>query len=166
MNDSESSLPCLCFQLSQLSLTPVMLVLFGMCIILINYIILDQISNLFLFCTISLVIHYQYQSICRGGQSILEVLEKQGVEDPSKYIGFYALRAHDELDFNAIEEGLGVLEDEKKIASSGEQSGAEPAVPQAAIDKDPTGTYITEELYIHSKLLIADDRIVICGSGK
>jgi phospholipase D1/2 len=30
---------------------------------------------------------------------------------------------------------------------------------------DPSGTYVTEELYIHSKLLIADDRIVIVGSA-
>jgi len=53
----------------------------------------------------------------------------------------------------------------KTVAKSGEQSGADPAVPQAPVDKDPTGDYITEELYIHSKLLIADDRIVICGSA-
>lgn len=32
--------------------------------------------------------------------------------------------------------------------------------PEAEID-----SFVTEELYIHSKLLIADDRIVICGSA-
>lgn len=58
------------------------------------------------------------------------------------------------------------MDDEKKVVSSGEQSGADPAIPQAAVDQDPTGSYITEELYIHTKLLIADDRIVICGSGE
>lgn len=31
---------------------------------------------------------------------------------------------------------------------------------------DGRDLYVTEELYIHSKLLIVDDRIVICGSGK
>jgi phospholipase D1/2 len=25
--------------------------------------------------------------------------------------------------------------------------------------------FVTEELYVHSKLLIADDRVVICGSA-
>jgi len=115
--------------------------------------------------TVRLVMHYQYQSICRGGQSILEVLAREGVENPSDYIEFYALRAHDELDFDAINKGLGVLDDEKNVTTSGEQSGADPAVPQATIDKDPTGTYITEELYIHTKLLIADDNIVIIGSA-
>jgi phospholipase D1/2 len=58
---------------------------------------------------------------------------------------------------------LGVLKDE--LPSSGDQSGADPANPQAIIDQDPSGTFITEELYIHTKLLIADDRIVICGSA-
>uniref|UniRef100_A0A1D1XTW8 phospholipase D n=1 Tax=Anthurium amnicola TaxID=1678845 RepID=A0A1D1XTW8_9ARAE len=115
--------------------------------------------------TVRLVIHYQYQSICRGGHSILEVLRREGVSNPENYIGFYALRTHDNIDPKAVEKGLGVLDDEKKVASSEEQSGADPAVPQAPIDKDPTGTYITEELYIHTKLLIADDRIVICGSA-
>ncbi|CAB4483828.1 phospholipase D/nuclease [Rhizophagus irregularis] len=115
--------------------------------------------------TVRLVIHYQYQSICRGGQSILEVLSREGVENPSDYIEFYALRTYDELDFGAIKKGLGVLDDEKKVVSSGEQSGADPAIPQAPVDQDPTGSYITEELYIHTKLLIADDRIVICGSA-
>ena len=56
-----------------------------------------------------------------------------------------------------------MLQDEK---IAGESEGAEPAIPQAIIDKDPSGKYITEELYIHTKLLIADDRIVICGSGE
>ncbi|GBC06968.1 hypothetical protein RclHR1_07170009 [Rhizophagus clarus] len=115
--------------------------------------------------TVRLVIHYQYQSICRGGHSILEVLKREGIENPSEYIEFYALRTYDKIDFNAVEKKLGVLDDEKQVSVSGEQSGADPAVPQAPIDKDPTGSYITEELYIHTKLLIADDRIVICGSA-
>jgi len=116
--------------------------------------------------TVRLVIHFQYQSICRGGQSILEVLKKNGVVSPGRYISFYALRNYDRIDPKAIERGLGILKDEEAANKlAGEQSGAEPAVPQASIDKDPSGTFITEELYIHTKLLIADDRIVICGSA-
>ncbi|RIA98130.1 hypothetical protein C1645_750674 [Glomus cerebriforme] len=115
--------------------------------------------------TVRLVIHYQYQSICRGGQSILERLRKEGVDDPDKYIEFYSLRTYDEINPKAVEKGLGILDDEKNALKSGEQSGAEPAVPQTSVDKDPSGTFITEELYIHTKLLIADDRIVIIGSA-
>nr|CAG8433336.1 7954_t:CDS:10 [Entrophospora candida] len=37
--------------------------------------------------------------------------------------------------------------------------------PHGIVDVDETRTFVTEELYIHSKLLIADDRIVICGSA-
>ncbi|CAI2180328.1 1911_t:CDS:10 [Funneliformis geosporum] len=115
--------------------------------------------------TVRLVMHYQYQSICRGGQSIYEVLRKNGVTNPDRYIGFYALRAHDKINPQSIAEGLGLLEDEINASGTAEQSGADPAVPQAVVDEDPSGTYITEELYIHTKLLIADDRIVICGSA-
>jgi phospholipase D1/2 len=116
---------------------------------------------LFCFQITSLVIHYQYQSICRGGHSILEVLQKNGVENPERYIQFYALRNYDKIDSKAIEKGLGILEDEKRAGESSEQP-----VLQGIVDQDPTGNYITEELYIHTKLLIADDRIVICGSGE
>ncbi|CAG8624224.1 10142_t:CDS:10 [Funneliformis mosseae] len=115
--------------------------------------------------TVRLVMHYQYQSICRGGQSIYECLRKNGVTNPDRYIGFYALRAHDKINPQFIAEGLGKLKDEIDAPSLAEQSGADPAVPQAEVDEDPSGTYITEELYIHTKLLIADDRIVICGSA-
>jgi phosphatidylserine/phosphatidylglycerophosphate/cardiolipin synthase-like enzyme len=52
---------------------------------------------------------------------------------------------------------LGILEDEIEFGRS--------PVVTANIDKN-SEIYVTEELYIHSKLLIADDRIVLCGSGK
>jgi len=94
--------------------------------------------------TVRLVMHYQYQSICRGGNSIIDVLKKNGVTNPERYIGFYALRNHDKINPESIAKGLGVLKDEIPF---GDQSGADPANPQAIIDKDPSGTFITEELY-------------------
>jgi len=71
------------------------------------------------------IMHYQYQSISRGNNSLIHKLEMEGIKDWQNYIGFYSLRAHDEL----------------------------------------KGVPVTELVYIHSKLCIADDKIVICGSA-
>ena len=71
------------------------------------------------------IMYYQYQSISRGKNSLIYRLEMEGIQDWQNYIGFYSLRAHDEL-------------------------------------KDVP---VTELVYIHSKLCIADDKIVICGSA-
>ena len=71
------------------------------------------------------IMNYQYKSISRGPHSLISRLELAGVTNWSKYVGFYSLRAHDELQ----------------------------------------GTPVTELIYIHSKLLIVDDRLVICGSA-
>ncbi|EXX54735.1 uncharacterized protein OCT59_028117 [Rhizophagus irregularis] len=107
--------------------------------------------------TIRTIVHYQLKSICRGGYSIFEVLKQNGVTNPEKYLGFYALRTFDKINPKSVEKGLGVLNDEIEF-------GRNPVVAETA-DKNPSGNYITEEVYIHSKLLIADDRIVICGSA-
>ncbi|GBB96811.1 hypothetical protein RclHR1_02840008 [Rhizophagus clarus] len=108
--------------------------------------------------TVRLIVHYQLKSICRGKQSIFEVLKQNGVTSPEKYLGFYALRTYDKINPRAVEKGLGVLKDEIEF-------GRNPVVVAATVDENPSEIYITEELYIHSKLLIADDRIVICGSA-
>ena len=71
------------------------------------------------------IMHYQYKSISRGGNSLISKLEKAGVTDWNKYIGFYSLRTQDVL----------------------------------------KGTPVTELVYIHSKLCIVDDNLVICGSA-
>ncbi|OQR95669.1 phospholipase D2-like [Thraustotheca clavata] len=70
------------------------------------------------------VMHWQYTTICRGGNSLLERLRTK-MPDPHKYISFFGLRQ------NAI---LG-------------------------------GTAVNEQIYIHSKLMIADDRTTIMGSA-
>jgi len=71
------------------------------------------------------IMYYQYQSISRGENSLINRLEQSGIKQWNKYIGFYSLRTHDEL----------------------------------------KGTPVTELVYIHSKLCIVDDRLVICGSA-
>ncbi|CAG8742900.1 3612_t:CDS:2, partial [Acaulospora morrowiae] len=116
--------------------------------------------------TVRLVMHFQYQSICRGGHSILEEIKKAGCTDPQRFIAFYALRKYDRIDHHAVEEGLGVLKDERSAPSLvDEVTSSDPVEAKSLFEIDPSGTYVTEELYIHSKLLIADDRIVIVGSA-
>ncbi len=88
--------------------------------------------------------HYQYKSICRGGDSILEKLKAEGI-NPEKYISFFSLRKYERINAKVIEQELGILKNETTSTKN-----------------DPL---VTEGIYVHSKLLIADDRVVICGSG-
>ncbi|KAI9248403.1 hypothetical protein BY458DRAFT_560172 [Sporodiniella umbellata] len=174
--------------------------------------------------TARLVMFYQYVSICSGPKSILDKLEKVGI-DPTEYIRFYSLRSYDRINRPMVEEMMAreagytphdhygrpiltkkeakVMEEQDKplppagfvlpedrppkegfVASTtlapnamgGEHGPSvmdEPWVndkpdhtPRSALDeKQEASDYVTEELYIHGKLLIADDRIVIMGSA-
>ncbi|XP_026470062.1 phospholipase D1-like [Ctenocephalides felis] len=73
------------------------------------------------------ITHYNYASISRGKDSLIQRLKDSGIEHPEDYVSFHGLRTH----------------------------GALP------IDGAP----VTELVYVHSKLLIADDKTVICGSA-
>ena len=104
-----------------------------------------------------LVCQAQYLSISRGGESIFDELEKVGI-NPEDYIQFFALRSYDKFNRQAIhnianEEGSGLT------------TATEQAFPHGIVDHDATHVYVTEELYIHTKVMIVDDRYVICGSG-
>ncbi|CAG8571695.1 11060_t:CDS:10 [Dentiscutata erythropus] len=127
-----------------------------------------------------LVMHYQYTSICRGGHSIIETLIKSGCANPHDYIGFYALRNYDKIVHPAVKCGLGVLDyeiDAPALEKWYDNPNADPSFKDYKYSKSQQHhhqrphidendcTYVTEELYIHSKLLIADDRIVIMGSA-
>ena len=103
---------------------------------------------------ISLILYNQLETIIRGERSVLEILKKNGVVNPERYIGYYSLRAYDKIDPQSVKKGLGVLKEESEEKS------------QAVEEDTDSPIYITELLYIHSKLMIIDDRIVICGSGK
>jgi phospholipase D1/2 len=48
------------------------------------------------------IMEYQYQSICRGGHSIIEEIHKAGVPDASEYIRFYNLRNYDRLNIGSL----------------------------------------------------------------
>lgn len=63
-------------------------------------------------------------TICRGSESIFEILRSRGIE-PNNYIRFFSLRNHAKLN----------------------------------------STPVTEMIYIHSKLMIVDDKYAILGSA-
>jgi len=69
--------------------------------------------------------HYQYSSISRNQTSIINRLEKQGIQNWSDYIGFYSLRGKDELQGVPVSEliyihsKLIIVDDNRAIISSG-----------------------------------------------
>jgi len=204
-----------------------------------------------------LIMHWQYVSICRGGRSILEVLQKAGI-DAERYISFFALRSYDRINHKHIEDMLAKAagysseqiqaagasqrpeerraefvkegepdfvrgtagsvghhhpfeslrdkiehavdytrvpgeEEGEKIRNEaiqmakhnyardsvgrdamlggdldnenwvGDSPNHQPRDKQAQVEE--AADYVTEELYIHAKLMIVDDRIVIMGSA-
>ncbi|KAG9231487.1 hypothetical protein BJ875DRAFT_516928 [Amylocarpus encephaloides] len=162
------------------------------------------------------IMEYQYSSICRGGHSIIEEIEKAGVPNAAEYIRFYNLRNYDRLNIQSslsnVEQQSGIhYEDARRehddmvgagYDGRGEGTGAQYGQPNREYDRyqeaasnvkdsrfdsvsmcymndGPSireipwsgseeaemNAFVSEELYIHSKLLIADDQIVICGSA-
>ncbi|XP_034991718.1 phospholipase D2 [Zootoca vivipara] len=75
--------------------------------------------------SIQAILHFTYQTLCRGEASIVSRLKAVMGDDWKSYISFCGLRTHGELQ----------------------------------------GKLLTELVYIHSKMLIADDRRVIIGSA-
>ncbi|KAG1150556.1 hypothetical protein G6F37_000150 [Rhizopus arrhizus] len=193
--------------------------------------------------TARLVMHYQYLSICRGPNSIVERLKATGI-DPDEYIRFYSLRNYDRINRSKLEALLvkaagysdeteqqldnveghegeeaqivhhagdpdfsrdtkgafkvdeeveyGRVPDEDDVRRYRERfdesiaadSIAKDAMEGGDLEDEPwvndtktsrprdeeaereeAGDYVTEELYIHAKLLIADDKTVIMGSA-
>ncbi|KAI1647922.1 phospholipase D/nuclease [Daldinia loculata] len=157
------------------------------------------------------IMEFQYNSINRGGHSIIESLQQQGVDDWRRYIGFYNLRNYDRINISSTlrqaEQDSGVsYEDARREHDDREQgyrygddngrpddgsydryqSAASKVddstwdtvsscymeggpdirdVPWNGSEEDEMNAFVSEELYIHSKVLIADDRLVICGSA-
>lgn len=162
------------------------------------------------------IMEFQYNSINRGGHSIMEMIGNAGY-DPTDYIRFYNLRNYDRINIGAplrdAEQRSGVNYDDARNeydqavelpADTPETSYAKTSNYQAysqatsQMDKQKglyTGdwdsvsecymlggrdirsvpwengnvpeidAFVSEELYIHSKVLIADDRIAIVGSA-
>jgi phospholipase D1/2 len=206
------------------------------------------------------IMEFQYNSINRGGHSIIETLRNSGVEDPHRYINFYNLRTYDRINTSAImgraeqdsgvryqeaqreyderyegynyerDQGYGRADDRRGEYGRGEDYGRDEDrrggygredgygrgdeyrrgddygrdddnrgsqynryqeaagrlsdetgdtvsacymengpdlrnVPWTGSPEDELSAFVSEELYIHSKVLIADDQLVICGSA-
>jgi phospholipase D1/2 len=118
------------------------------------------------------IMDYQYKSICRGEHSIFEQVRKEGV-DPEQHIFLFNLRSYDRLNNTpATKTEEATHQDEKDTGFKAsvahhafDATGSVSAVPWDGAPETEVDSWIQEELYIHSKLLIADDRIVICGSS-
>ncbi|KAI1141927.1 phospholipase D/nuclease [Hypoxylon sp. FL0543] len=163
------------------------------------------------------IMEFQYNSINRGGHSIIECLQQQGIDDWRRYIGFYNLRNYDRINISSAlrqaerESGVSYEEarrehddrvggypygdrSETEGGQYGYNSGSYDryqsaasnvddstwdtvsscymeggpdirSVPWNGSEEDELNAFVSEELYIHSKVLIADDRLVICGSA-
>ncbi|KAI0426778.1 phospholipase [Xylaria sp. FL1042] len=152
------------------------------------------------------IMEYQYNSINRGGHSIIECLQQNGIDDWRRYIGFYNLRNYDRINTSSTmrraEQESGVLYDDARREYDDYVSGGKDrryrdqydryqsvaseipdetwdtvsscymdggsdirTVPWHGDEESEMNAFVSEELYIHSKVLIADDRLVICGSA-
>ncbi|KAI8371715.1 uncharacterized protein BYT42DRAFT_581253 [Radiomyces spectabilis] len=133
------------------------------------------------------VMHFQYISISRGGNSIMEKLREAGIE-PSDYISWYSLRNWGKLVPPRRRDSATQTKDEDPQQQSPFDDEARAAedlasLSDASVDAnevseesrkstDPTfntnderDNFVSEILYIHDKLMIVDDRIVLMGSA-
>ncbi|KAL4949191.1 hypothetical protein BDW69DRAFT_80453 [Aspergillus filifer] len=137
------------------------------------------------------IMEFQYNSINRGGNSIMELIAKEGY-NPMEYIRFYNLRNYDRIKYTTPrpQGGAGFGPDHRPAfdTSAAYQYSASTAAPKAGGFNTVSSCYmlngpdlrtipwdgpseaeinafVTEELYVHSKVMIADDRVVICGSA-
>lgn len=153
-------------------------------------------------CFLRNVMHFEYVSISRGGNSIIEKLQEAGI-NPEDYIGWYSLRNWDCLvpttkkvnnsqartsrDYGKqqkTDSGAAFHDEEHQKAtadecpgdssSTGQGSGSPRDSPSSVSGTNGTTIgeaeerehFVSELIYIHDKLLIVDDRIVLIGSGK
>ena len=91
--------------------------------------------------TLRLIMHYHQKSISSGESSIFGVLRQAGI-DPAEYITVCSLRNHGKLG----------------------QGPALNASPPSSSDSLPR-PIVTEQVYIHSKVMIVDDEWAIIGSA-
>ncbi|RDW79250.1 putative phospholipase D (PLD) [Aspergillus mulundensis] len=140
------------------------------------------------------IMEFQYNSINRGGNSIMELIAKEGY-NPMEYIRFYNLRNYDRLRYTvpkAAPQTGGFGPEHRPAFDTSAAYQSYPSAPVASKSGGQWNTvsscymlngpdlrsipwdgpseaeidaFVTEELYVHSKVMIADDRVVICGSA-
>jgi phospholipase D1/2 len=89
--------------------------------------------------TVRLIVHFQQTTLSKGDGSLFVQLQQEGI-DPSEFVSVCSLRTH-------------------ALLPSTEQS------TDSSSNSHLRDRIVTEQLYIHSKLLIVDDRRVIIGSA-
>ncbi|CAO3592700.1 unnamed protein product [Absidia cylindrospora] len=140
------------------------------------------------------VMHFQYVSISRGGNSIIERLVRAGIE-PSDYIDWYSLRNWGRIRQTKQQQNKNSPEDTTPTPSTttdfdqneGDEQPSPTANkstdhddadrdtendidPQNLVDGDDSeyddpDQYVSELLYIHDKIMIVDDKIALIGSA-
>ncbi|KAL9024924.1 MAG: hypothetical protein Q9196_006156 [Gyalolechia fulgens] len=170
------------------------------------------------------IMEFQYNSINRGGHSIMEKIANEGF-DPTEYIRFYNLRNYDRINtsgvmreaeqrsgvkfedaqhqyndavelpaeypsqgddgqhrkfsmnrrmYNEYQQSTDAMEQQRGLGGGRWDSVSEcymlggpdlRRVPWENGNVTEMDAFVSEELYVHSKVLIADDRVVICGSA-
>ncbi|SAL95926.1 hypothetical protein [Absidia glauca] len=147
------------------------------------------------------IAHYQYLSISRGGNSVLEKLHQANIP-AEQYIGFYSLRNWGQIkkpttspessDLQSATNGS--MDDNRRNGSirsnnktriakirtsvgsltrsvNDDDTSQQQQQPRSNSDEqwdasnDGRMDFVTEQVYIHSKLMIVDDKTVICGSA-
>ncbi|KAI8327821.1 hypothetical protein BC941DRAFT_446276 [Chlamydoabsidia padenii] len=93
------------------------------------------------------IMYLQYASISRNKGSVHDALIKAGI-NPSDYIEWYSLRTYDKITPPGFESKM------DKIKNNNRQR-----------QLNDTDYYVTEMVYIHSKVLIVDDRKAMVGSA-
>ncbi|RMD43559.1 hypothetical protein DV735_g1572, partial [Chaetothyriales sp. CBS 134920] len=120
------------------------------------------------------IMEFQYFSINRGGNSIMELIAQAGY-NPLDYIRFYNLRNYDRIRVGSTAGQIQSTTQQYSKGAAGRWDsvascymlGGEDIrnVPWDGPPEAELNAFVTEQLYIHSKCLIADDRVVIVGSA-
>lgn len=140
--------------------------------------------------SIRAIMNFQYKSINRGNQSILERIHSAGF-NPADYIQFFHLRSYDRiLPRNTSDQFMGVRYDETTAEKQEKahryanyevdsiKNGTKSTIADLALLNTPRVSeqswnfpsneadhIVSELLYIHTKLIIIDDNVVLCGSA-
>ncbi|KAI9473922.1 MAG: hypothetical protein EXX96DRAFT_488418 [Benjaminiella poitrasii] len=107
------------------------------------------------------VMHFQYITISRGSNSIVEKLKQIGI-DPDQYISWFSLRNYGKIKVASVSSSspFSPLDTEGSRRGSSQSHN-----PDNNLSNDDRDQYVSELLYIHDKLMIVDDRIVLMGSA-
>lgn len=136
------------------------------------------------------IMNFQYKSINRGGKSILERILKAGF-NPADFIQFFHLRSFDRILPRGTDEKFMSTRFDETTAEREAKShkyadfeinsinnGTKSTISDLAMQGTPSVSsqtwsfpsneadhIVSELLYIHSKLIIIDDNVVLCGSA-